>query len=141
MARVLFAILLGGVVAACAEWAPEPTTEPTTEPETIGWAGVISGGGCDSYGIEITIDENGGIVGKATPHAAWNVSGIVISGSVDMLIESQPQGFVPPVTLVGRFIGSSISISEPLSVDCVPVRSGILERGTLPTAQPQSTPP
>ena len=138
MARVLFAILLGVVVAACEGLGFGPGTEPVAEsiPEsrTTEWAGVISRAGCDSYTIEITIDENGGIFGIAKHHAAgtlWNVSGVFLSRSIHIVIEAPAQRYVPTLTLVGRLIGSGIQIAEPTSLDCVPGRSGILERVVL----------
>ena len=129
MARVLFAILLGVCVAACAQ----PTT--TEKPRTTEWSGVISGGGesCTSFSIEIVIDKDGGIVGEATlhrtktrPRIVWDVSGRVgNSNSVNMRIEDiGPLGF----TLVGHLTGSSLSIAQPSSRRCDPPRSGVLKR-------------
>ena len=121
--RVLFAILLGVGVAACAQ------------PRTTEWAGVISGGGedCTSFSIEILIDKDGGIVGEAAlhrkkqrPRIVWDVSGRVsASNSVNMRIED-----IGPVdlTLVGHVTGSSLSIAQPSSRRCDPPRSGVLKR-------------
>ncbi len=123
MARVLFAILLGVGVAACAQ------------PKTTEWAGIISGGGerCTSFRIEIFIDKDGGIAGEAAlhrtkkrPRSVWDVSGRVDkSNSVKMWIED-----IGPVwlTLVGHLTGSSLSIAQPASRRCDPPRSGVLKR-------------
>ncbi len=130
MARVVFAILLGVVVAACAE------------PRTTKWTGVISGDGrgCDSFGIEITIDKDGDIGGKATDESRGlvsNVWGLVgKSGSVFMHIERRyhqhealiGRGHIPFVQLYGQLTGSSLSIAQASSVHCDPPRSGVLKR-------------
>ena len=130
MARVLFAILLGVVVAACAS------------PRTTEWAGAISGGGCYGFSIEITIDRDGVMVGKATHHARgtlWDVSGMVHkTGFVYMRLRvHDPQeearirarGYnIPWVTLEGHLTGSSLSIAQPSSRACDPPRSGVLKR-------------
>ncbi len=123
MTRVLFAMLLGIGVVACAQ------------PRTTEWAGVISGGGasCTSFSIEILIGDDGGIVGEATlhrtkttPRIVWDVSGKVDkSNFVNMRIEDLEPG---DLTLLGQLTGSSISIAQPSSRRCDPPRSGILKR-------------
>ena len=127
MARVLFVILFGVGVAACAQ------------PRTTEWAGVISGGGCSSFSIEMTIDKDGGIVGEAAHHATgtvWDVSGMVDkSNFVNIRIEdigdvarSRAVGKIPWLTLAGDLTGSSLSIAQPSSRSCDPPRSGVLKR-------------
>ncbi len=127
MARVLFAILLGVVVAGCAE------------PRSTKWTGVISGGGCSSFSIEMTIDKDGGIVGEAAHHATgtvWDVSGMVDkSNFVNIRIEdigdvarSRAVGKLPWLALAGHLTGSSLSIAQPSSRSCDPPRSGVLKR-------------
>ena len=123
MPRVLLAILLGVSVAASAQ------------PSTAEWAGIISGGGqrCTSFKIEILIDEDGEIVGKATlnrtkkrPRIVWDVSGRVDkSNSVEMWIEYFELEWL---TLVGHLTDSSLSIAQPSSGRCDPPRSGVLKR-------------
>ncbi len=106
---------------------------------TTKWGGVISGGGCSSFSIEMAIDKDGGIVGEAMHHATgtmWAVSGMVgKSNFVNMRIEdvgdvarSQAVGKVPWLTLAGHLTGSSLSIAQPSSRSCDPPRSGALKR-------------
>ena len=128
MARILFTILLGVGVVACAQ------------PRTMEWAGVISGGGCTSFSIELNVDKDGAISGKATDESRgvlWDVGGEVDdSGAVYMRMEFDDpqtktlsaQGYTPWMVLTGHLNGSSISIAQPTSKVCDPPRSGVLKR-------------
>ncbi len=129
MARMLIAILLGVVVAACAL------------PKDTEWAGVISGGGCYGFSIEITIDNDGVIVGKATHHhrgELWAVTGMVHkSGNVYMRVVAQEQhqrdrlfarGYSDWMVYTGQLTGNALFIAQRTSQVCDPPRRGVLNR-------------
>ncbi len=155
MSRVLCAILLGVVVAACAE--PRTTVfggpGPTASGPMIKWesryaglyTGDITGGGCYGFGIEINIDREGVIVGQARVlqgrGTVWDVKGVVHGdGSLDMRLTylaplGEPHDFGRRggglVLIEGNLSGSRITIAHVRGWNgkrCDPPRSGVLER-------------
>ena len=105
------------------------------------WTGVISGGGCSSFSIDLTVDKDGVIAGKATDGSRgvlWDVGGTVDqSGSVYLRMELDDpqhekllaQGYTPWMVLTGHLSGPRLSIAQPTSGHCDPPRSGVLKRG------------